>query len=173
MPDEMSIEVHGLSEVLSSLSKYNNFQAGGALTKGLNAAGKVLFDAVLRATPVRVLTEATGGLVAPGDLANALRKEVVLSNNLSGGAASVWHQNYAFLVNWLEYGHKMMSHKPQRPLKGPRTPDAFVYPGGIARNYPFMRKAADQAGEAAIDAFVSGVESAVAQIEEGQRATAA
>jgi len=164
--DDFSVTVTGLPEVLASLSKYNNFQASGALAKALNAAGDVLYNEIARKTPVRVLTEVTGGLVAPGDLRNSLKKEVILSNDLKGGAVSVWHQGYGFLVDWLEYGHVMRGHEPEkRVLKGPLTPEGFVVPGGHLRAYPFMRTAADEVGEQAIDVFVSTIENVIGQIE--------
>jgi hypothetical protein len=166
MPDEFGVKITGLQEAIADLSRYNNFQAAGALTKGLNAAGDVLFNEVARKTPVRALTEATGGLVSPGDLRNSLKKEVILSNDLTGGSISIWHNGYGWLVGWLEYGHKMIGHKPEkRQLYGPRTPEGFVVPGGVERAYPFMRTAVDEVGEQAISAFVEAINDVMDRIE--------
>ena len=113
-------------------------------------------DAVDYYTPIRLDADseiALGwsghGPGGGGGLKEAVRKQKpVVNSDGSGGFVIVDHNKLGYVAYFLEYGHRMIGHKPElKELKGPRTP------GGVVKPYPIYRRAVAASAQAAVDAF--------------------
>lgn len=117
--------------------------------KALNAAANVIADALEIHTPVKA--EDTGGLLDKGVLRESLMTEVQLDSQLRGGTARIGFGKNGFVALWVEYGHRMVSHKSGGKKQI-----------GEVRPHPFMRPTADASAEAAIQAFANSLQQTVA-----------
>lgn len=136
MPDEL-IRIRGIDEVCAFLDRIPKDNLPGALLSGLDAGGKVLSEFLVGTTMAH---ERTGKLMADLDTV------IQLDYNGQGGVAMVgFSKSQAYKALWLEYGHRMVGHKPNKKDLGAFAPR------------PFMRVAADAGAEEAIDAFVDAV----------------
>jgi len=140
MSDEL-IEITGIDEVCRALTAAPRAAVPGALLKGLKASGQVLQDAIAARVPVKV-----------GELKADLGMTITLDSDFRGGVVEVgFSGQQGHVARFVEMGHKMIGHKPDKKDLG--EVDA----------HPFMRPAADMVAEAAIDAFVDGVMEELAQ----------
>jgi hypothetical protein len=78
-----------------------------------------------------------------GDLKAALMSVVELDAEFRGVHVSVGFGKQGHVANWVEFGHRMMTHKP-----GSREV-------GFVPAHPFMRPAFEAGGDRAIDAFAT------------------
>jgi len=123
--------------------------------RALSAAGNVVADAVEARTPIKA--EDTGGLLDKGVLRESLMVAVTLDSQLRGGSAEVGFGKNGSVALWVEYGHRLVGHRPlKKLLKGVPA-------------YPFMRPAADASADAAIAAFARSIEQTVkSEFPQGQ-----
>jgi hypothetical protein len=152
MPGEISVEVKRIAEVQQMLDAApKNLVALGFL-KALEAGIKVFYDELDLKTPIRLGFDTGDLVVEGGDLKAALTTIVKLDSQLRGGIAGATYGNLSYLVNWLEYGHRMIGHKPdKKQLHGPRTPQGEVKP------FPWVRDVFDRKADEAVDAFANSL----------------
>jgi hypothetical protein len=82
-----------------------------------------------------------------GDLRAALMSAVTLDAQFRGGVAEVgFGTKQGHIANFVEYGHRMVGHKPGKKELG------------MVAAHPFMRPAAEVSADAAIDAFADSLE---------------
>lgn len=143
MPDNTIITVEGTDQVCAMLAEAPKHAIPLALVRGFTAGGKVIEQYMVGRIPVR-----TGELLADLDV------EVALDADSRGGYAAVGfsHGGSAerglgqdYVARFLEYGHRMVGHKPDKKVLGKVEP------------YPFMRLAAEAAVEEAVEAFANAV----------------
>jgi len=131
MADEFSIDISGIEETCAWLTAAPANIAKGAIGKALTAACVPVVQALEAHTPV--LT---------GSLEEHLISDVALDANGRGGQAQVGYGKQGYIARMVEYGHRQVGHKPKKADGG--KPVAA---------HPFMRPAAAESGEAAIEAF--------------------
>ena len=105
-----------------------------------NAAMNVLAEALISRTPVK-----------HGDLARALVINVSVDANSKGSFGQVGFGKQGLVAYWLEYGHRIVTHKPGKKEVGEVSAQ------------PFMRPAFDSSADAAIDAFCAALEASLKQ----------
>lgn len=115
----------------------------GALLSGLRAGGQVIEEHMAGRVPDKT-----------GDLLSDLGTTITLDSDFRGGIAQVGFTSaQAHKAGWVEYGHRMVSHEPDKAEIGQVQP------------HPFMRPAADASAEEAVEAFT---ETVMAELEKGQ-----
>jgi HK97 gp10 family phage protein len=86
------------------------------------------------------------GTAVEGTLKDNLVTDIALSDDGKGGVASIGFGKAGHVANFVEYGHRLIGHKPKlRDL-------------GNVEPHPFMRPAANASADAAIEAFAGSVE---------------
>lgn len=124
------VKITGIEEVQKMLAEApkNVVQLGygRALTAGIN----VFAGALASRTPVR-----------SGKLAASLVIAVEVDSDARGGAAAVGFGKQGHVANWVEYGHRMVGHAPNKKETGAVLP------------HPFMRPAFDASADEALQAF--------------------
>jgi HK97 gp10 family phage protein len=135
MADEALIKIEGIEEVCELLQQASRAAMPRALLHGLTAGAAVIEEYVAGRTP-----DKTGELLAD------LGTTVTLDSDFQGGIAEVgFGGKQGHVANFVEYGHRMVGHKPGKKELGNVEP------------HPFMRPAAEAAAEEAIEAFVDAV----------------
>lgn len=158
MPLEpLGVRVEGIPELLGKLGSLRTTSLQKALGYALSAAGVPIFGAISTRAELHDRSDSetsTGGADFGGHLADDLASTIEIDTQGRGGRISIGFDKMAAKAIWLEYGHKMISHKPdKRELKGPRTPDGVVIPGGVDEPGPIMRLGLDEAADQAADKF--------------------
>jgi hypothetical protein len=166
------ITVTGLKESIDFLNTMPKALVAKGFVKAGHAAGDVMLAAVIAHTPVsgaKVTNPTTGvetSVGTGGDLISAARMQVFLDAQYRGVQVQVDFGKLDYIAYWLEYGHRMIGHKPEKKqLFGPNTPDGNVKP------YPIFRPAADECFEAAVQAFADSIAETVNEFQ-NQRVSA-
>ena len=142
MLDEFSIEIEGLEEACGMLTEAPGQVVPGALLHGLTAAGDVIEEYIAGRTPDKT-----------GEMLVDLGYTVTLDANFRGGEVAVGFGDQGYKAAWVEYGHRMIGHKPGKKDEG------------MVQPHPFMRPAAEAATEPALDAFEDAVMGDLQQAE--------
>lgn len=137
MADGLSIT--GLAEVQQMLVDAPAHVVATGYVKALQAAASVLEQALYDAAPERDEGD------RPEDvphLKDCIASDVAVDSQLRGGQARVgFTKAVGGLPLWLEYGHRMIGHKPDHKELG------YVEP------HPFIRAVFDATADQAIEAF--------------------
>src|ERR1035441_926774 len=148
MPDR-DIQVTGIAEVVEMLEEFPDHIVVIGFTNALHAAAEVMANELQIQTPLK---QSTGGILEyQGELRENMQIKVALFNDKSGGVADIgWFRSpYSNVVQFVEFGHRMVGHKPDLKELGMVPP------------HPFMRPAADISAEPAIDAFARSLEDTI------------
>jgi HK97 gp10 family phage protein len=105
-------------------------------TRALTAAAVPVFEAIDARCPVDT-----------GEMKGQLKTVIEIDEQARGGTASLGYGTgiNGHKSNWVEYGHRLAGHKPKLKDMGAVQP------------HPFMRPAAAESAEAAIDAFAEAL----------------
>jgi HK97 gp10 family phage protein len=147
MAGEFAITVTGVEEVKQFLAEAPKTLVATGFLRALQAGGEVIRAAVEARTPVggeKLWNEETFSEIATtgGALIQGLTMDVNLDSNFQGGIARIgFTREQAHVANWVEFGHRMVGHKPKKKLLGQVEP------------HPFMRPALAESANAAIEAF--------------------
>lgn len=142
-----TLKVVGLKETMEMFQELPKIIVLGGFNRALDAAGQIIEDAIEAKTPTREIKGAGIYGLDFGALKGDIYHTVELDSNYRGGRAIITFRKYSHIANFVEYGHRMLSHS-KRPISGPKTA------GGMVRAYPFMRPATEAVREQAVDAFV-------------------
>jgi hypothetical protein len=133
---DFDIKIEGAEEVAELLKTAPKRIVAQSYARGLKAAANVL-QAELEP------------LIPRGDrephLADSVVVEVALNADYSGGYAHIGFGKLGYRANFVEYGHRMVTHKPDKEEVGTVEPK------------PFMRPALAAASEAMIEIFADTV----------------
>lgn len=130
------VKVTGIEEVCAMLTAAPKGVVRLAYGKALAAAAVPIVEALEAHTP-----EETGALKA------AIVSDIALDAEGKGGTLSVgFSGKQGHVANFVEYGHRMIGHKPKKKDLGEVKP------------HPFMRPAANDSADEAIEAFAGSVE---------------
>jgi HK97 gp10 family phage protein len=133
--DEL-IKVTGIEEVCAWLKAAPKNIVKGAYVKGLAAAAVPVVEALEAATPQDT-----------GKLKESIVFDIALDADGNGGVLSVgFSGEEGHIANFVEYGHRMIGHKPRKKDLGEVKP------------HPFMRPAAAASADDAIEAFAQSIE---------------
>jgi hypothetical protein len=146
------VEITGIEETMEMLKSAPRTVVASGFVRALSAAANVMADEIERRCPEK--TEDVGGILDKGELRDSIVVAVELDSQLRGGVgyAGFSTSNGAdFVAQLLEYGHRLIGHKPgKKPL-------GFVAPT------PFIRPAFEFSAEAAVDAFSDSLRTTVTQ----------
>jgi hypothetical protein len=142
------VTVSGLEEVQRMLATAPKTIVASGYTRALSAAGEVIAAELEIRTPVKA--EDTGGILDRGVLRESVTVEVLLDSQFRGGQVKVGFGKNGAVALWVEYGHRLVGHKPGGKVIGSVPP------------HPFMRPTAEAAGESAIEAFYQSLRGTVA-----------
>lgn len=116
------------------------------LVKAGTDAGTVISNALAAFTPER--DEGDRNEENP-HLVDSIVIETEVDAEGRGVVVHVGFGNMGYVANFVEYGHRMVGHKPDKKQLGMVQPK------------PFMRPAAAVAAEAAIDAFLTAIKGVI------------
>jgi HK97 gp10 family phage protein len=136
MADEFSISISGIDEACALLDRVPKETARVGIARSLAAAAVPIVEAVDARTPVGATEE----------LKAALNTDISLDSDGYGGSASINFGKQGHVANFVEYGHRMIGHKPGKKELGEVKP------------HPFMRPAAAASADAAVEAFTETLE---------------
>lgn len=162
MPDEVfGITVTGLDQTLAALDNLPKNIVALGFAKALEAGGMVIQREVDKRTPIQL--KASGGqlIVEGGALKAALTHKIEIDSQLRGGSFIIGWGNQAYKVPWVEYGHRMIGHKPKKL-------DLGTVPA-----HPFARPAIEFSYERAIEVFADTLAGIVADPDKLARGLAA
>jgi HK97 gp10 family phage protein len=120
-----------------------------AYQKALQAGANVFMDELEAKTPIQLRLSGGDLFVEGGNLKAAIMSVVTLDTGARGGMAQVGFGKLGRVANWVEYGHRMVGHKPGKKAQG-NVPA-----------HPFMRPAFDASVDRAVEAFAKSIENAV------------
>jgi HK97 gp10 family phage protein len=150
----LSIQVAGFQEVERTLKEFAPKLRRKALRKALKAGGDVIATEVKLRAPVRT-DVATGrsNALPPGALRADITVQVQTSSNEVAGVAKIGPSPKTdHVARWVEFGHRMVTHRPgQRQI-------------GQVPAHPFMRPAFDSSRDEAVAAFGDTLLQAVAEM---------
>jgi hypothetical protein len=159
--EQFDIALDGIEETLQMLDEAPRNVVASGFMRALQAGGTILADAIAAAAPVK--SEATGGLLARGELRESVRLKVTLDSAFRGGVAEIDFGHAGPVAYWMEYGHRLVKHGAtwedrKNNYRGklllrrnPETFDSTVPP------HPVVRKPLDTSWEAAVDAVVESL----------------
>lgn len=138
------VTVTGLAEVQRMLTEAPRLIVANAYLKALTAAAAVMEAALYSATPERDEGDRNEEIV---HLKDAIVREIELDSRFRGGAFAIGFGSEGFRALWVEYGHRMIGHLPDKKKLEPDVPP-----------HPFMRRAFDDCADACIAAFANTLE---------------
>ena len=159
---DWSLTLTGIQPTIETLRSMPSVIVARGFTQALSAAGQAMANELERQTPIK--SEDIGGLLDRGVLRESVMVAVNLDSKLQGGTADVGftHSNGADRVAlWVEFGHRITPRHIGYGRHRRSTGKAY---GRVIDN-PFMRRAAAISADAAIDAFVSSIQSTIAQTQ--------
>jgi len=146
------IEVEGIEEACQWLDDVSSILATRAYVNGLAAAAEVIEAELWPRVPVDLkaaLNKAHGG---KGALVTRLVRVIEVDPHGRGGLLEIGFGPLGHIALWLEYGHRMVGHKPTLKVLGEVQP------------HPFMRPAFDACADRAVEAFVDAVKSTLKSV---------
>ena len=147
------ITVEGVPEAIALFNKLPRIVVSYALPQALGAASVVMRRALLESTPYTSLsmtgrTKKTGvGNWGRGALRENIITDIQIDSQLRGGTFEIGFGRLSPIARWVEWGHRMVSHKPGLKMLG------------IVPAYPFMRPAFDMSSDESIQKFVAELSS--------------
>jgi HK97 gp10 family phage protein len=135
-----AITVRGLPEVQRNLSEFPRLLVMSCFAKALARAAAVFEDELRARTPE---TDFSTSSEEYGHLSEAIMDELAIDTQGRGGRVRIGFGQKDFVARFVEYGHRMVSHR------GHVT--------GTVAPHPFMRPAFEAAAAAALDAFINTV----------------
>lgn len=134
MPDGLSVEIEGLDAACKQLEEFPTVVVRRCYREALDAACVPMLQALESRIPEHT-----------GDLRAHIVFAITIDPDGRGGTAAIGFGSAGAKAQWVEYGHRMVGHKPDLKELGQVAP------------HPFMRIAFEEAGQATIDAFVERV----------------
>ena len=154
MPSEV-IAVEGIEDACKMLDGVGPIVATRGYLNGLAAAGDVMMSAVRQRVPVELGAIKNAAHGGKGALANNLGKWIEVDARGRGGVVDVGFGALGHIALWVEYGHRLLGHKPKKKVIGD------------VPAHPFMRPAFDACNQQAVDAFVDGVKGVMKEAVSG------
>jgi hypothetical protein len=159
---DMELNVTGLTEAVAWLDALPKNIVTLGFLRALDAAGDVIQTELASQTPVRTETRSVSSAARTGRVAGeafvtggamraAIRRTITIDSQYRGGTCVIDHGKFSWIANILEYGRRIVGHKP-----------GLKDTGKTVRPNPFMRRTAEYAAQPAIDAFAASIADTVA-----------
>jgi HK97 gp10 family phage protein len=130
----MDIRIEGIEQVIQNLKNMPELAVKNAFGKALTASAVPIVENLKTNTPVDT-----------GKLQRHAMSIVEIDRDGKGGKLSVgFGKKYGKLARLIEYGHRIIGHKPNKVDKGKTVPSK-----------PFMRQTFAQSQNAATEAFTN------------------
>jgi HK97 gp10 family phage protein len=139
---DSTITVTGLQETLAMLDRAPKLIVARGFLQAAKAAAAVIEEELEIRTPERDEGERNEDIP---HLRDAMVSNISLDAQLRGVSVSTGFGRAGNVALWVEFGHRLVGHKPGKK-------DIGTVPA-----HPFMRPAADAAGPRAIDAFADSL----------------
>lgn len=133
------ITIRGIPEIQRNLRDFPRQLVQRAFTKALSRAAAV-FEEELRS---RCPESDSDSSDESGHLIDFLTSEITIDSGGRGGRARIGFGRLSRRALWVEYGHRMVSHKGKQI--------------GEVKPHPFMRAAFAAAADKAIEAFTEAI----------------
>lgn len=143
-------KVLGIEETVAMLHKAPKLIVARGFFEALRDAGAVFNDELSRREPLG-LGRITRGAISRDSLRRNRTVEINIDTQLRGGEVRVGYGAEGHKALWVEYGHRMVGHKPDKRFLG------------IVQPHPWMRPAFASAADRAIDAFVVAIKRVVTE----------
>lgn len=150
------VKITGIEDVQRMLREAPKEIVARGFLRALQAGANVIADELELRTPVKA--EDTGGLLDKGVLRESLMVAITLDSQFRGGHAEVGFGKNGQVAYWVEYGHRIVGHKPGKRDSGKSVP-----------MHPFMRPAVDRSADAAVAAVAESLSQTVAELPGGKR----
>lgn len=138
MAEEFSVDVEGIEEVCALLTQAPADIVRRTLAKALTAATVPVIQTLNSNVP-----ELTG------DLADHIVTDIAIREDGTGGTAEIGFGNEGWKARLVEYGHRMVGHRP-----------GLKHLGQVPA-HPFMRPSAADSADAAVEAFGDSVQESI------------
>jgi HK97 gp10 family phage protein len=157
MADGYSIKVDGLAELDAKLKLLPEEIAKKLFRKALRESGRVIQKEVQSRAPVKVEDSgAKSNSLPPGALKADIKTRVSVSPEKGGGSVSIGPgKKTAHVARWVENGHNIVGHKPNKKKSGKKT-----------KARPFMRPALDASAQKAVETFAKVLGDAISELEQ-------
>jgi hypothetical protein len=142
--------VEGIDEVIAMLDQAPRVIVAGAFFKALQAGATVMGAELSIRTPKNEISPDTANQLTESQVT-----EILLDSNGLGGTVEIGFGNQGHVALWVEYGHRMVGHKPGKKLLGQ------------VAAMPFMRPTVDACNDAVIDAFTDSLEQSFKSLKLG------
>jgi HK97 gp10 family phage protein len=157
MTNGFSMNVQGLAELDAKLQNLPEEIVKKLFRKALRASGQVIQKEVQSRAPVKV--EDSGpksNSLPPGALKADIKTRVSVTPQKGTGSVNIGPgKNTAHVARWVENGHNLVGHKPNKKKTGKKT-----------KPRPFMRPALDASGEKAVETFAKVLGDAISELEQ-------
>ena len=151
-----SIEWHGIEDACSIYDKVPKDVMRAAYTRGVAAMCAVLVPSVEQSLRSMVHVDNPNQHKLRGALLRRLKSDIVVDEEHLLVIGSINFGNMSYIANFLEYGHRMVGHKP-KGLTKKKWKKMGQKELGFVRAFPFMRPAGAKSAEPAIDACAEAV----------------
>jgi len=145
MPNGYTINISGIEETCAALDQLPKGIVVGGYAKALRKGISVIESAIEAKTPIQLRNSGGDLVVEGGELKAAIKSTVDVDPGGKGGDAGITFGNQTHIANFVEYGHRMVGHKPGKKQVG-QVPA-----------HPFIRPAFDATAEKAIDVFAESL----------------
>lgn len=126
----MEIQISGLTETMAMLENAPRLVVARGFYEALQAGINVIGAELAIRTPIDT-----------ADLVTAMTQAIILDAEFRGGEGLVGFGKQDYKAIWLEFGHRLVGHRPGKKVIG-----------HVQAN-PFMRNTTDAAAEKAMQAF--------------------
>ena len=138
MAEEFSVNISGIEEVCALLADAPKDLVRRTFTKALTAACVPVIQTLNSTTP-----ELTG------DMIDHLVTDIAVRTDGTGATAQIGYGSEGWKARLVEYGHRMVGHRPGLKLLGHVVA------------HPFMRPAVASSAEAAVEEFAESVQNSL------------
>lgn len=148
---DFGFNISGIEEACAMLDRVPKETVKIAFARALAAAAVPIVAAVRSHAPVH-----TGEMIAK------LKADVLIDSEGKGGKVSINFGKEGHTANFVEYGHRMVTHYQKTVLKGKKKVRVGGHKDvGEVQPKPFLRPAASASGEAAVEAFTEALTEAL------------
>ncbi len=140
MPNAV-ITVRGIPEVQKTLAAFPRLLVLRCFHKALSRAAGVMEEELRARCPESDYSTSSEEY---GHLVENISSQITLDTQNRGGRARIGFGNKSFVALWIEYGHRMVTHKGRVV--------------GSVQSHPFIRQSFEAAADRALEAFIEEVQ---------------
>jgi HK97 gp10 family phage protein len=157
MADGYSIQIEGLAELDAKLQGLPEEIVKKLFRKSLRASGQVIQKEIQSRAPVKVEDSgAKSNSLPPGALKADIKTRTKLAPEKGNGSVTIGPgKKTAHVARWVENGHNIVGHKPNKKKTGKKT-----------KPRPFIRPALDASAQKAVETFAQVLGDSITELEQ-------